>query len=409
MKNIGISAVVALALSSSLAMADDALAESFKNGKTYGQIGVFGVTKELKEIEEDKKDKKSGFVNAFAEIGYESAPLYGVSVGLSAFGAQKIDSSVDDKGEGGYKGEFGQNSIFNRAFLKVAHEGMGSVVIGRQKAAGFEWLSKYIEAAVASIKPMDELEVKVAWASRRAKAQEDAIADFKLINGDDKGKSKGMYVLDVKYSLMDMVTLNPYYYHKTDKITAPGIKAMIDVKLGEGMASSTMLQYVMVKSESKNFMKDEDGNIVKVDDEAVKIKDGSVMHIEQGFEFSGASLGVGYIMAGKDSGANGLNGTGAKSNPFEEGDKIYKADAKTLYFSLGYEYEGISLGAVYGMTDYKDKKDEETVKIKEKELNVSAGYEILKNLEAGVVYTDIKNDAKSESWSSIKGTVAYSF
>lgn len=382
MKNVGISAVVALALSSSVVMADDALAESFKNGKTYGQIGAFGVTKELKQ----GNDKKSGFANAFAEIGFESAPLYGVSVGLSAFGAQKIDSSVDDSGEGGYRNEFSQNSVFNRAFLKVAHEGMGSVVIGRQKAAGFEWLTKYIEAAVVSIKPMPELDVKVAWASRRAKAQEDAISNFKLINGDTKGESKGMYVLDMKYALMDMVTLNPYYYHKADNFTAPGIKAMINVDLGGDMKSATMLQYVMVKSDGKN-----------------KAKDGSVMHIEENFEFSGASLGVGYIMAGKDSGANTLNKTGAKPNPFEEGSHIYDADAKTFYVSLGYEYEGISLGAIYGSTKYS------AAKVKENEINVSAGYEILKNLEAGVVYTNIKNDNDSESWSSIKGTVAYSF
>ena len=47
--------------------------------------------------------------------------------------------------------------------------------------------------------------------------------------------------------------------------------------------------------------------------------------------------------------------------------------------------------------------------LKEKELNLSIGYEFIKHLEGELIYADIKNDVKADSYQVVKALLKYEF
>ena len=50
-----------------------------------------------------------------------------------------------------------------------------------------------------------------------------------------------------------------------------------------------------------------------------------------------------------------------------------------------------------------------TVEFKEKELDVSVSYEIIKKLEASLIYVNVDNDQKDESYDAYKAHISYNF
>ncbi|MEZ7934038.1 MAG: Opr family porin, partial [Sulfurospirillum sp.] len=114
---------------------------------------------------------------------------------------------------------------------------------------------------------------------------------------------------------------------------------------------------------------------------------------------------LGYIKVDKD-GMAGLGSFGDQL-PFEEGNHAMDSDAKTPYVSAAYEIEGVKLETIYGQTKYYDGGLDK--KLKEKEFNFSVGYEFIKNLETSLMYVNVDNDVKDESYNAIKAHVAYKF
>lgn len=371
MKKTAISTVLALALGSSAVLAHDSLEEAFKDATFKGHVGLYGQLQKNK----GEANKDTGFSVAHASVGYETAPIHGVSLGLAAWGNTRLSNKNE-----GYKEVFAGNAIFHEAFLKVAHEEMGALIVGRQEV-DLEWLGDYIEGVVGVVTPMEELAVVAGWMKRKAAVGEDEIEKFEEKNG-----KKGVYVFDVKYSPLEWLELNPYYYHAADVLKAPGIKATASLGLAEDFVGSTMLQYVDVSASGE-------------------AKDGYVAQAEQGFEFFGANVALGYIKTDKKGGAAEIDAFGDQS-PFEEGNQVYGIDAKTFYLSAGYEFEGVSVSALYGQTKYLSEEGE---KMKEKEFDLALGYSFMENLETEFIYANVKNDNDDESYNVFKVAATYSF
>lgn len=377
MKKTAISTVLALALGSSAVLAHDSLEEAFKDATFKGHVGLYG---QLQKNKGEAKD--TGFSVAHASVGYETAPIHGVSLGLAAWGNTRLSNKNE-----GYKEVFAGNAIFHEAFLKVAHEEMGALIVGRQEV-DLEWLGDYIEGVVGVVTPMEELAVVAGWAKRQGVVGQDELTKFAKMN-----ENKGVYVLDVKYSPLEWLELNPYYYHAADVLKAPGIKATASLGLAEDFVGSTMLQYVDVSASGE-------------------AEDGYVAQAEQGFEFFGANVALGYIKTDKKGGAAGVDSFGDQ-NPFEEGNQVYGTDAKTFYLSAGYEFEGVSIKALYGQTKYLGEEGEgaaaEVKKMKEKEFDLALGYSFMENLETEFIYANVKNDNDDESYNVFKVAATYSF
>jgi len=367
--------LVAMFLGSTIGFAADAtnLEEVFTNGKLEGTIGWFGQHTDAKG-----DTANSGFSNGYLNVGFETAPLYGVSVGVSGWGSAKTSEKNDDD----YKSNIADQSVLSQAYVKIEHEGMGKVILGRQKA-DYNWLADYIDGATAEISAIENLVLNLAWARKYSVVDIDEISEsFGKINGN-----KGVYMLDAKYTPIEALELNPYFYHGDDFLNAYGLKTTLTLAPTEEIKTITIAHYVTISSDVEG------------------VKDGAFTQLEQGIEFFGAKLALGYIKVDKD-GMAGL-GTFGDQLPFEEHNHTIDPDAKTPYVTASYEIEGVKLETIYGQTKYYDA--DLAKKLKEKEFNFSVGYEFIKNLEASLIYVNIDNDINDNSYNAVKAHVAYKF
>lgn len=365
--------VAAVVLGSSLGFAAEAttLEEVFTQGELSGTVGWFGVNNDRKGGSVD-----DGFSNGYLNVGFVTAPYNGVSLGVSGWGSVKTSEKNDDD----FKNAIADRSALSEAYIKVEHEGLGALVIGRQ-AVDFNWLTDYVDGVSAEITAVENLVLSMAWARRQAVIDIDEISEsFTKMNGND-----GIYMLEAKYTPIEALELNPYLYYGSDLLSAYGLKATLNLEPSEEVKTTTMAHYVSVSSD------------------VVDVKDGSFMQLEQGVEVAGFNLGLGYMKTDKD-GTGGIESFGDQS-PFEEGNYVFATDAKTPYVRAEYELEGVKLSALYGQTKYEDAG----LKFKEKELDVSVGYEIVKNLEASLIYVNIDNDDNAQSYDAFKAHIAYTF
>lgn len=367
--------LAAMILGSTMGFATEAtnLEEVFTQGELSSTIGWFG-----QHIDAKGDTANSGFSNGYLNVGFETAPLHGISVGVSGWGSVKTSEKNDDD----YKSAIADQSVLSQAYLKVEHEGMGKVVLGRQEV-DFNWLTDYIDGVSTEISAVENLVVSMAWARTQATIDIDEISEeFTKLNG-----SKGIYMLDAKYTPIEALELNPYLYYGDNLLSAYGLKATLNLELSEEIKTSTMAHYVTINSD------------------VADTKDGSFTQVEQGVELFGAKVALGYIKVDKD-GMAGLGSFGDQL-PFEEGNHAMDADAKTPYISAEYEIEGVKLATIYGQTKYLDSTSGD--KLKEKEFNFSVGYEFMKNLETSLMYVNVDNDVKDDSYNAIKAHVAYKF
>lgn len=367
--------LAAMILGSTIGFAAEAtnLEEVFTQGELSSTVGWFG-----QHVNAKGDTPNSGFSNGYLNVGFETAPLHGISVGVSGWGSVKTSEKNDDD----YKSAIADQSVLSQAYVKIEHEGMGKVVLGRQEV-DFNWLTDYIDGVSAEISAVENLVVSMAWARKYAVIDIDEISDeFTKLNG-----SKGIYMLDAKYTPIEALELNPYLYYGDNLLSAYGLKATLNLELSEEIKTSTMAHYVTINSDVEDT------------------KDGSFTQVEQGVELFGAKLALGYIKVHKD-GMAGLGNFGDQL-PFEEGNHAMDADAKTPYISAEYEIEGVKLATIYGQTKYLDSTSGD--KLKEKEFNFSVGYEFMKNLETSLMYVNVDNDVKDDSYNAIKAHVAYKF
>ena len=167
----------------------------------------------------------------------------------------------------------------------------------------------------------------MAWARKYSVVDIDEISEeFSKLNGN-----KGISMLDLKYTPIEAVELNPYIYYGDNLLSAYGLKATLTLEPSEAFKTSTMAHYVTINSD------------------VVGTLDGSFAQVEQGVELFGAKLALGYIKVDKD-GMAGLGEFGDQL-PFEEHNHTFDKDAKTPYVSAAYKMEGIKLEAIYGKNE----------------------------------------------------------
>lgn len=343
-----------LLLSTSMAFAADSIDEAFKSGSVSGDVTLYGT----------KADNKGGTANtddAFATTGiaYETASY----MGLSAKAGFRAGHAFDDS-------TLANDSLMTEAYVKYTND-MFSLTVGRQ-AIGLEWLGDYNEAVVAGITAVPDTTIVLGYVNQQAAADEDQIDDFSEVTED------GAYVVDVKYTGLAGVELNPYFYSAPDVAEFYGLKASYSADTFGAVA-----QYAASSEDVGS--------------------DGSIAHVEASTSIAGVSAALGYIKTDKTAGVASISAYGDSISPFDNGINTYAIDAKTVYGSLGYSVAGVDLGLLYGETDF-------TANGEEKELNLTAGYSITDSLGLSLVFVKYDEVGSSSSDSDYaSATLAYSF
>jgi hypothetical protein len=361
----------AIALGIAGAMSATALAGDpgnlFTDGEFEAQAGVHW------QRQEPRDDDAEGFAVGYGTFHYETGELNGFNLGLGA----RVSSRLHEREDGNYRDAIAKDFIVPTAFLRYTHEDLGSFTMGRQEI-DLEWLNDYIEGGVASLMPMDDLELNLVWAHRQAVVDPDEIVDFDRMNG-----SKGLYVLDAGYRPVDWLELNPYYYRAPSLLKAAGLRATAFYEPAGSLEASTMVQIAY-------------GN---PDDDP----SGGLVWLEQGLDWNGIGLYAGYLKV-RSRGA-GMLDTYGDQQPFEEGNQVFEPDARTTYVGADWESGPVGFEAIYGRTRYDDAGD----RVREWELNLIVGYEIVENLELELMYLRVSNDDRADSYSTVKAGLVYSF
>lgn len=388
-----LSLIVSSCLLSTSVFAASTVDEAFKNGKVEGSISVYSVSQKFKKT--DRETRNNGFGNGNLTIGYTTGDFYGLSLKTEAKGNLKLwEKHKDDR-----KGEFENNALITQALVQYDLENVISAKAGRYEGE-FEWLSDYQQGGVIQVLAIPDTVVSLAYSNRRAESGIDKSEDFHKVN---KKVKKGVYVLDVQNTSIDGLTVNPYYYSIKDITNFYGLKLAFDNDYFGAVAH-------YAKSNAKNgaVVLDDNGN-------EEKVKDGSILHLEATAKIEDFNAKLGYIKAKKKTGVAGMDLFGDNINPFEEGDKVYEAGAKTVYAGLGYTIADVELGALYGITKYDDKNPSgQAVKYKEKELNLSVAYNVTESLNLSAVYVNVKNNNKDDdkledNYNKYLASVTYSF
>ncbi len=355
-------AVCGLVLSSTMAFGADTIDAAFKEGKVSGNITAYGVKTNMKD---GKKDSNAGY--GTIGLGYETGVVKGFSAKTAFVAGHAVaDGSFEDSDPTITDDDNFKKALMTEAYIKYATD-LFSLTAGRQ-AIDLEWLGDFNEAVVAAITPNKDTTIVLGYTNRVAVADEDEIIDFSEPTED------GAYVADIKYSGLQSVEFNPYYYSAPDAVDFYGLKTTFTADM-----------FGAVAHYAKSSV-----------DKSMNAEDGSIGHVELNTTISDFTAAAGYIKTDKNGGVGLMDTYGDNINPFDSGNNVYNADAKTVYGSLGYTVASVELGALYGQTTYGTNDD-----FKEKELNLTAGYPITESLATSLLLADIDG----EETDSTDGTV----
>jgi hypothetical protein len=276
-----------------MAFGANSIDEAFKSGTVSGTLTAYGLVHDGKGGE---LDSDGGYTNA--ALAYETGSFMGLSAKMGFIGGHAFGD-----------GELENDALMTEAYVKYATDGF-ALSVGRQ-AIDLEWLGDYNESVVAAITAIPNTTIVLGYVDRQAAADEDEIGTFGEITED------GAYVADIKYSGIEGVELNPYFYSAVDVADFYGLKA--------GFSTDTfgvIAQYAASSEETG--------------------PDGSIANFEISTGIADLSLAAGYITTDSEGGVGSIAAYGDNVTPFDNGDDNYETDADTVYgsaeYSIGYIY-----------------------------------------------------------------------
>lgn len=326
-------AAAALFASSALFADSTSILDALKNGKVNGEFAIYAEQADIKNSDD------RGFGSGSFNLGYSTDSFYGftLSVGSRANHAfWEIDGNE-------YKDNV--KAILHTANLAYSQQYF-DVVLGRQEI-NLNWVSDFHEALVGVIKAVPDTAIVVGYTQRVATTNYDeALVGFNKLGED------GAFVVDAKWSGVEGLVVNPFIYYANDVATWAGARVDYDKAFQDFSVGGTV-QYTQ---------SDEDNS-----------DDGSFLQLEARGSFVGINANLGFTKTDKDGGAGSINAAGDNVNPFEDGDQLFVADARTIYLGASYEFKDFTFSGLFGYTKYANDG-------KFKELDLGVGYNLNENL-----------------------------
>ncbi|WP_281951288.1 OprD family outer membrane porin [Nitrosophilus kaiyonis] len=415
MKKIGISLSVVALLGSATFAADD-LTSAFKDAKYSGEIRAMYIKNSVKE-----GDDTRGFALG-GNLGFESAPLYGISVGARFYTTQdmglnddnpnKVDQTLFGNSTDGY-------SILGQAYIKATFKNT-TLVLGRQQLdtplAGSDdirIIPNLFEAYTLINKDLPDTTLILShvtkmsgWDSldnaKKFKPMSDAAGVGEI--APDEAVTVGAII----YEGFKNITLQAWDYYAHEVLNAVYLQADFNWKclLSEDIDMSAALQYYSEKDKGK------------VNDAGVTIDYYVYGAMINAAHKSGLGLTLAFNKVSDDDSVHTFGAWGGYPEFAVADETWYNSlgnmqDAKSYKVALSYDFsssniEGLSATLAYVNFDLEDKYnanvDEDT-----DVFDVIIGYEGIKNLTLGAVYENRDSDDKALDNKVFKISASYSF
>jgi hypothetical protein len=361
MRKISIAASLIL-ISSSVAMADSgSIKEAFSKGKTSGDITVYTESKDL------AVGTDTGFTAGSVGITYETDSVNGFSAKVGF----RANTEITEENNGDYKASMTNSSNLTEANIKYTYD-KATVIAGRQ-AIELEWLGDYNDAVVAVLDYIPNTSLVMGYTNRQAEINLNTNNTFTETTKD------GAYVIDAKFTGLENVELNPYYYSAPKVADFYGFKASYDVDMF-GLTA----------------------HYAASNEDVSTTKDGDIYNLEGRLNIAGVSFALGYVATDKDGGVGSISAWGDSINPMDDGTNVYGTDAKTTYGTIGYTIGSLGLSALYSDTDYGTNSNTD-------ELNLIANYSFTDELSANITYVDYDDTATANDYDKLFASVTYAF
>ncbi|WP_419770681.1 MAG: Opr family porin [Candidatus Marinarcus sp.] len=363
MKKLSLVACGLLISSSALFAESSTIKEAFANGKASGDITVYTENVDAKGGTAD-----SALTSGSIGLSFETDTIYGISAKVGFRGNHELDS----KESGDYVASYANKGIITEANVKYEDDNV-ALIIGRQ-AIDLEWLGDYNDAVVGVIKAVPNTSIILGYTNRKAEIGIDTQEDFTEITKD------GAYVLDVQYTGVEGLLINPYYYSALNFADFYGTKVAYDTDMFGVTA-----------------------HYAQTNEDVSTTDDGDILNLEARLNVAGVALAAGYIQTDKTGAVGSMSAYGDNINPFDDGTNVYGTDATTYYGSASYTIADVSLTALYGTTEYG------TTNTDTDELNLIVGYNFTEELSASVTYVNYDDTAAAKDYDKVYANVTYAF
>lgn len=352
------------------------LADAFKAGSVSGDVSItFEQRSQDKEISAYYSD--TAYSVGSVGIEYKTGSYKNFS---AAFGARGYKALYEDE-TGDADERFNDNEILISNAYVAYDDALWHVKAGRQQLFT-DWIKRTLDAVSIYANPSENVEVELLWANRIGR-----VDNRNAIASKDTGvDEKGVYKYALKYTMNDMFSAKVF---------------------GKNVPDSHDLYGGLVNISADNF----GGRVQYIQtSEEVLAEDGEMLEVKAYAKFAGATATLGYIKTGDDVGWGSAAAHGELVVPFEEGDQIYSTagETETTYLMLGKSFGGVSLTALYGITDY----EKAGVSYDKSEFDLWAGYSVNKDLGLALGFTltdEDTNDAATTDLTQLNFTATYKF
>lgn len=362
MKKIYTSIVTAALLTTAASADSSSIKEAFQNGKASGDISLY-----VENSNNSGATQDSGFSLGSIGLNYETDSINGFKANLGF----RTNHKFNEKEEADFD-ETTPKSVLSTANISYSTD-KATLIVGRQEI-DLEWMGDFHEAIVGVLTYVPDTTIVIGHTERFMEVNSDEALQEMAVSGSEKGA----YVLDAKYEGIQDTVINPYFMDAPDVFSAYGLKVTSSI------ANIDLTAHYAATNEDTQ-------------------SNGSIAHFEIGTTVSDISFAAGYATTDKEVGAGNITALGDNIDPFEDGGKIYDADADTFYVSASADISDISLSAFYGTTESGANNADDS------EIVLTAGTAINDELSIDLLVSSIDAENSTDDVDKVTVMATYSF
>lgn len=369
--------------------------EELKRGELKGTVGLYYELTDYEkgtfvEDEEIMQLDDSRLLIPYFQAEYQSRAYKGFSLGIGFTGYVHIIKDVE-KDEAFRDFE---RFITHKLFLQYDLS-KTALRIGRIELEDSLFLTDYYKALSISSREIENISFLFAYIEEVAEADIDKVTDFQNINRGDKTIDDHLLALEMPIDIIpDSLSATLYYYHQGNLYDLYGAHSEFSRSFNN-ITLGLDVDYYATHEDSKNGMRN-------IHDE---IDDTHIYHISPFVEYKDFSLAAGYIETDPRVGAREGGLIDDYFNPFNEGDHVYEPDAETVYGSLEYDTDHVTVELIYGETTYLD----DPLRLKEREFNINGSLEFWESFKLETEFAIVNSESPEGDFILLETALTYEF
>lgn len=368
---------------------------AIKSGTFKGKIGIFYEHLNYDEesfLEDDEtiKLEESNLVVPYLQVEYLSPRFMDFSIGAGLTGYTHINQNNEQKNRTGDPDDL----VFHKLYISY-NISRTTLKLGRQSIEDSLFLADYYEAFSIHSKEVESVILNFYLVDKVAESDINEFIEFDNFNRGEEKIDDFLYAAEVAWDVIeDTLDTTLYYYHQGHLYDLYGTHVILTHAINS-MGFGLNFDFYATQEDSKNGMKN-------IHDE---VDDTDIYHIRPYLEFHDFSISAGYIETDRLAGAREGGLIDDYFNPFNEGNNVYAPDAKTWYGSLEYEQKHLTIGIIFGNTDYIDNGQ----RFDDTEFNINTCFTFKERFRLETEFSRIHSDSPEGDYTLLETALIYEF